>query len=178
MLTLVLGAAVAVAGMPLTDGRDFDAVSGYRIAHYRSVVPFPPEGVRKIEVQEALELLRRQGALFVDVTPAQGGRRDALTGHWALAETHETIPGARWFPDAGRGQLEPVAEAWFLGGMARLLRGSVRPIVVFCLADCWMSWNASMRLRRAGYRDVRWFADGVDGWREKGLMLVNRYPEN
>jgi rhodanese-related sulfurtransferase len=33
-----------------------------------------------------------------------------------------------------------------------------------------------LRLHRAGYRDVRWYADGVDGWREAGLPTVNATP--
>jgi len=170
---------LAAAASPIVDGADFDPVSGYRISHYRAPVPAPPEGVRKIDVHEALELSRHGNALFIDVTPAEGGRREEATGLWVLAEVHKTIPGARWFPEAGRGRLENATEAWFLGGVARLSHGRQgQPVVVFCLADCWMSWNASLRLRRAGHRDVRWLGDGVDGWRDLGLPLTNGRPEN
>lgn len=179
MLRLVLSVVAATTAANFADGQNFDPDSGYRISHYRSVIPGPPEGVRKINVQEALQLHRRRGALFIDVTPAEGGRRNEMTGVWALAEAHQTIPRAHWFPEAGRGQIETAIESRFLGGVARLYHGRRRrPIVVFCLADCWMSWNAALRLRRAGYRDVRWLADGVDGWREKGLMLEDADPEN
>ena len=167
-----------MAAAPIEGARDFDAVSGYRVSHYRALVPAPPEGVRRIDVHEALAL-SRQGMLFVDVTPAEGGRRDEVTGQWVLAGEHSTIPGARWFPEAGRGWLESATEAWFLGGVARLSQHRQnRPIVVFCLADCWMSWNAALRLRRAGHRDVLWFGEGIDGWREMGLQLTKGRPED
>jgi len=51
-----------------------------------------------------------------------------------------------------------------------------RTLIVFCLADCWMSWNAAWRLSRAGYRDVRWFAEGADGWRDLGRPLAPMIP--
>jgi PQQ-dependent catabolism-associated CXXCW motif protein len=50
-------------------------------------------------------------------------------------------------------------------------------IVTFCLADCWMSWNAARRLRSLGYANVWWLAEGTDGWRELGLPLVDTVPE-
>jgi rhodanese-related sulfurtransferase len=40
-----------------------------------------------------------------------------------------------------------------------------------------MSWNAARRLRALGYTDVRWLAEGTDGWREAGLPLVEARPE-
>lgn len=176
MLSFLL--CLVAAAAPLAERADFDAVSGYRVSHYRAPVPAPPEGVRRIGTHEALEL-SQQGMLFIDVTPAEGGRREEMTGRWVLAEVHETIPGARWFPEAGRGRLESATEAWFLSGVARLSKGRHHePIIVFCLADCWMSWNASLRLRRAGYRDVRWFGTGIDGWREMGMPLTSGRPES
>lgn len=45
------------------------------------------------------------------------------------------------------------------------------PIIVFCMADCWMSWNAVQRFRTLGYSSVFWFAEGVDGWLDQGWEL-------
>jgi PQQ-dependent catabolism-associated CXXCW motif protein len=161
-----------------TDPGSFDPVTGYRIAHYRGVVPAAPEGVRRIDDAEVLSLQRHRAALFLDVTPADGGHRDADSGAWHLAEQHETIPGAHWFPEAGRGVVDPAIAAWFDAGVARLAHGEHRrPIVIFCRADCWMSWNAAIRLHRAGYRDVRWYANGADGWRDLGRPLSALTPE-
>ena len=74
-----------------------------------------------------------------------------------------------WAPGIGR---------WFDRGLARLTKGKRNsPIVIFCLADCWMSWNAALRLHRAGYTNVGWFADGIDGWKERGRSIVQVAPE-
>lgn len=156
----------------------FDPVTGYRIAAYRGVVPAPPPGVPRIDDRQAAALQRRGKALFLDVTPAAGGHRDADTGLWHLAEPHATIPGAHWFPEAGRGPADPAIDGWFARGVARLAHGSHdRALVAFCLADCWMSWNASWKLRRLGYRQIFWYANGADGWRDMDRPLVPARPE-
>lgn len=169
---LALMALLIAAASP-----DFDPATGYRITHYRAVVPDAPEGVPRLSTTDTIALLRSK-AILVDVTPAEGGVRDPATGKWRLATPHETIPGAHWFPEAGRGELADGIEPWFLVGVRRLAaRHPGRPIIVFCLADCWMSWNASLRLHRAGVRNIRWFADGADGWREAGRKLVVARPD-
>lgn len=176
LAALLMVLQVASTPMP-ADATVFDPITGYRIGAYRGVVPAPPEGVPRVDVGQAARLKAR-GALFVDVTPAEGGGRHPATGEWRLASVHRTIPGAHWFPEAGRGRPDAAIAAWFDHGLARSVgrRGMSRTIVVFCLADCWMSWNAALRLRRAGYRDVHWFADGVDGWIEAGRGTVLARP--
>lgn len=154
----------------------FDPVLGYRLSHYRGVIPAPPEGVPRLDTAAVARL--RPRAILIDVTPAESAVRDAATGRWTLAEPHASIPGAHWFPEAGRGVPAEGIEPWFLRGIARLHRARPNaPIIVYCLADCWMSWNAALRLHRAGYRDVRWFAEGMDGWREAGLPVAEIVPE-
>ena len=155
----------------------FDISTGYRTALYRAVVPSPPPGVRRIDAKGVAKLLERRGAILVDVYPAEGGVRGPATGRWRLAKEHRTIPGSAWFPEAGRGAPDPAIERWLLTGLTDLVRAKPgRPIVLFCLADCWMSWNASLRLKRAGFKDVRWFGEGADGWRDLGRSLVPITP--
>lgn len=150
---------------------------GYRIAHYRAPVPGAPEGVGRIG-PEAVAKLRADGdAVLIDVLPAEGGHRDE-DGRWHLAVARPSLPGAHWFPETGRGVLAPGVESWFERGVRRLTKGARdRTIVTFCLADCWMSWNAARRLQALGYTHVLWFAEGTDGWREMGLPLVDAVPE-
>ena len=170
MLALLMGLAAAAA----QPDADFDPETGYRIAHYRVVIPHPPEGVPRVTVDEVAKLQ----AILIDVTPTEGGVRDSRTGRWHLSESHQSIPGAHWFPDAGRGRIEPDIERWFLGGVRRLtLQRHEKPIVVFCLADCWMSWNAALRLKRAGFSHVQWLAEGIDGWRESGRIVRTARPQ-
>ncbi|WP_068083225.1 rhodanese-like domain-containing protein [Novosphingobium rosa] len=151
------------------------SADGYRVSHYRGPVPTPPAGVQRITVREVAHMQDR--ALLIDVLPAQGGHRDE-DGTWHLAVPRPSIPGAHWFPEVGRGDLPPTIGHWFEQGVARLVAGDRhRMIVTFCLADCWMSWNAARRLHALGYRNVRWLAEGTDGWRELGLPLVDATPE-
>ena len=173
--TQASGIASATTTLPVES--DFDATTGYRVAHYRAVVPAPPEGVPRIDAAKVVTLMRTRRAVLIDVMPAEGGVRDPVTGDWRLAQPRDSIAGAAWFPEAGRGLPDPGIAQWFAGGIASL-RGKAdsRPLIVFCLADCWMSWNAARRLSKAGYREVYWFADGTDGWAESGGALVRVQP--
>jgi PQQ-dependent catabolism-associated CXXCW motif protein len=164
MLALLLILAIPISPAAAANA-DFDPVTGYRIAHYRGVVPAPPQGVVRIDAAAAQRLWAGRRAVFIDLTPAEGGQRDPVSGAWSLAQMHRSIPRAHWFPEAGRGVPRADIAAWFDRGVARIA-GKHRTIVAFCLADCWMSWNAALRLHRAGHTDVRWFAEGLDGWRD------------
>ncbi|WP_240653220.1 rhodanese-like domain-containing protein [Sphingomonas crocodyli] len=162
-------------GQPAVDP-NFDPVTGYRIAQYRGVVADAPAGVDRITAAQVVALVRDH-AILIDVTPAEGGIRDPQSGRWRLAMPHHTIRGAYWFPEAGRGALAPDIERWFVGGVDRLGgRRRDKTLIVFCLADCWMSWNAARRLKQAGFGDVRWFADGLDGWRDAGQATKRVEP--
>ena len=46
----------------------------------------------------------------------------------------------------------------------------------YCLANCWMSWNAARRAIALGYRNVAWYPDGTDGWAAQHLPLEPRIP--
>lgn len=171
------GGVVQADSRPPAEAPLFDPITGYRMSHYRGVIPSIPEGVRRVDVAQA-HALWQAGAIFIDVNPAPGALRDVETGRWSLAEPHASIPGAHWFAESGRGELDPGIEQAMLLGVRRLAaRHPHRPLVVFCQADCWMSWNAALRLHRAGLPDIRWFADGLDGWKEAGFAVTLTVPE-
>ncbi|KRB86769.1 rhodanese [Sphingomonas sp. Root710] len=166
---LCCGSAMAAAD-PLFDG------DGYRIAHYRGPVSQPPDGVGRIAPSAAARLRPDRDAIFVDVAPAEGAIRDGR--QWRLAAPHRSIPHSHWFPEAGRAPLSPEVAGWFENGVARLAGGDKRRmIIVYCFADCWMSWNAAKRLRALGYSNIWWLAEGSDGWRDLGLPLLTVQPE-
>jgi PQQ-dependent catabolism-associated CXXCW motif protein len=50
-------------------------------------------------------------------------------------------------------------------------------VVLYCLADCWMSWNAAKRAQEIGYSNVAWYREGTDGWFAAGLPLEETAPE-
>lgn len=151
---------------------------GYRAGHYRAPVRQDPGHAGRIALQAAVPLVPDRDALFIDVMPAEGGNRDPVTGKWTLAEKRLSIKGAHWFPEAGRGVVRPDIAVWFERGITRLTRNRRdRMIIVFCRADCWMSWNAARRLAAGGYNNVWWLSEGTDGWTERGLPLVPLLPD-
>lgn len=150
---------------------------GYRTSHYRAPVGAAPIGVARLSTAEVQAMIARHRALLIDVMPAEGGHRDSASGHWTLAVDRPTLPDARWFPEAGRAPLDPPIEQMLRQGIAALHRRHPdATLIVFCRADCWMSWNAARRLRRWGYRHVAWYADGTDGWSERNLPLISARP--
>lgn len=172
---LVMLALLVAAPAPAQDEALFNA-DGYRIAHYRAPVPTAPECVTRITAREASALRPDRDAIFIDVLPAEGGHREP-GGRWRLAVPRASIPGAHWFPEAGRGEPDAVIAAAFEKGVAHLVRRHPhQPLIVFCLSDCWMSWNAARRLHALGHPDVRWLAEGSDGWRDLGLPLQDTVP--
>jgi PQQ-dependent catabolism-associated CXXCW motif protein len=150
----------------------FDA-SGYRTARYRAPVDRPPNPATQIAVSDALRLHPGVDAMFIDVLPAEGAVRDSATGKWTLAAQHETIPGAAWHPETGRGDPDPVLWSGLRQAvLAERAKHPAMPVVVFCRSDCWMSWNAARRLAGEGLGNVRWLAEGI----EAGTTPGGRWP--
>jgi PQQ-dependent catabolism-associated CXXCW motif protein len=111
-----------------------------------------------------LEALLPEQPVLLDVGPAdqrpQGFPNDRL---WL--PTHRSIPGAVWLPGAGQAALDAGREQAFYGRIEELTQGDrSRPIVTFCLPQCWGSWNAGKRLVMEGYTGVHWFPAGIEGW--------------
>lgn len=161
---------------PPTLAEVFDA-NGYRTARYRAPVDRPPSPATRIALRDALKLEPGVDALFIDVLPAEGGARDSVTGIWTLATVHETIPGALWHPETGRGQPDVVLWHGLHDAVAAARETSPgMPVVLFCRTDCWMGWNAARRLARDGFGNVHWLAEGIEGWHEAGRALSKAEP--
>lgn len=173
VLSTVFGAPAAHAG----EADAFDAVTGFRISRYRAPVSEPPEGVRRISIDGLDDLVTRHGALLVDVTPAEGGSVDPVTGRWRLLRQRENIPGSTWLPEVGRGVLDADMDAYLRRELERMTAGDrMRPIIVYCQSDCWMAWNALKRATDLGYRRLYWYPEGVDGWRDHDRAFAPAVP--
>jgi len=168
-------AVLALAAQAVAASPDIDAGSGYRINNYRSPVTLPVQGGRRVDLAE-VDRLVAEGAALVDVMPQRGGY-DPATGAWRMVDRRETIPGAVWLPEVGRGAPDARLVAYFLVQLARATHEDrTRALIFFCMADCWMSWNAVKRASALGYTRVYWFADGTDGWREADRPTVAADP--
>ena len=51
-----------------------------------------------------------------------------------------------------------------------------KPVVIYCLRDCWMSWNAAKRAVAWGYTNIIWYPDGTDGWQAADLAMEQAQP--
>ncbi len=175
LLALLLAPPVAAAPYAEHQARRpelFDPVTGYRIARQRAPTPddIPPPA-RLVDPQEAQALLA-EGALPLDVYAATQARYDDLDGTWLVAEPRLSLPGALWLPETGRGRLSDEMQTYLAHGVATRVPDRATPLLVYCIADCWMSWNAAQRLAAMGYTRVYWFRLGTDGWRDIGGPLV------
>lgn len=171
LLVQPLGARQDGNGQPL-----FDA-DGYRIARYRTPIHVDPRPAPHLALPAALVLEPGRDALFIDVMPVESGVRDAASGRWTLTGEHLTIPGAVWHPETGRAPVDPLLWRALEQTIqrARRKRPSL-PVIVFCRADCWMSWNAARRLAAGGFDNVWWLAEGTDGWSVAGRELDVAQP--
>jgi PQQ-dependent catabolism-associated CXXCW motif protein len=157
----------------------FHPATGFRIDRQRAPVPDDvPPPVRVADTQDVANL-SSSGAVLLDVYAAFNSRFDELDGRWLVSKPHRSIPGAVWLPETGRGVLEPQMSDYLETNLGELTGGNPSTsIVVFCVSDCWMSWNASQRIAGLGYANVYWYPPGVDGWEEAGhdLEIVEPVP--
>lgn len=151
----------------------------YRMNDFRSPVPATLKGARVVDPAQAEDLWEqaKDGAVFIDVYPKPPKPKLPEGTVWREPK-HESIKHAFWLANVGFGVLSKEFDAYFREGLARLTGGDkAKTIVFFCLRDCWMSWNAAKRALEYGYRDVVWFPDGTDGWKDFGLPTAIIQPE-
>jgi PQQ-dependent catabolism-associated CXXCW motif protein len=150
---------------------------GYRLDDYRAPTPATVAGRAVLDTAAAQRLWQSHAAVFIDVLPAPR-RPEALPAGaiWA-PQPHRDISGSTWLPDVGRGALTPRLEAWFRANLERLSGGDRKATLVFyCLADCWMSWNATKRAIAWGYDASLWYGEGTDGWEAAHLPIEEATP--
>ena len=117
--------------------------------------------------------LHGQGVPFLDTLPRRKKPPNLPAGTIWVDEVHQTIIGATWLYDTGYDRISSVEETRLSDGLARATAGDkAAPVVIFCKADCWMSWNAANRAVAQGYTGVNWYPEGVDGWVMAGGDLV------
>ena len=151
--------------------------AGYRQDDYRAPTPATIAGGTAVTTAELQALLPEGDVLLVDVLPRQKRPDNLPASTLWLPKPRQNIPGSVWLPEVGRGALSPEVERYFRDNLERLTAGDrARPIVIYCLADCWMSWNAAKRAIELGYSRVYWYRDGTDGWTAAGLPTALSEP--
>lgn len=168
---LLGGVAVIGVGAPPPEP------DSYRTSNYRAPTPVTLNGAPALSTEEAARLWKSGAAIFVD-TLARPPRPAGLPAStiWHPKPRYD-IPGSIWLADTGYGELPAIMEAYFADALRAATGGDHdRTIVFYCLANCWMSWNAARRAEALGYPKSRWYRDGTDGWAAGGLPLTLREP--
>jgi PQQ-dependent catabolism-associated CXXCW motif protein len=151
--------------------------TGYRTENYRAPTPATLAGARVISTVEAERLWRDLAAVFIDVLPRAPRPANLPAGTIWRDKPRLDIPGSTWLPDTGYGELARVTQDYLRTNVDRATGGDrTKLIVVYCLRDCWMSWNAARRILSMGYVNVAWYPDGTDGWTEMLLPVAEVQP--
>ena len=180
-------------GVPLLDnqGRPIEAAAGarqgalegvpepegFRMEAYRAPVPATLAGATTVGTAELRALLETEAPVLIDVLPAPRPPEDRAGLRLWRPKPRDNIPGSVWLPNVGYGELSAEFQAYFEDNLERLTGGDrSRRLVIYCQADCWMSWNAAKRAIRSGYDNVVWYPEGTDGWAAAGLPLEPAEP--
>ena len=149
----------------------------YRLEDYRAPVPDTVPGADVLHIPAMQALVAQQDAILIDVLPAPRRPLGMRQGIPWLPVPHPSLPGSLWWPEIGRGEISDSVAGRLRQRLTEVTQGNLgRVVVFFCLADCWMSWNAARRAGEMGFR-AAWFPEGVDGWQAAGLPTENTLPE-
>jgi PQQ-dependent catabolism-associated CXXCW motif protein len=175
VVRMVLATIVLTAGAYAAEVAE---PTGYRLDDYRAATPSTLYGGRVVATEEVEKIWRSHSASFIDVLPRPPRPKTLPEGTVWHDKPRLDIPGSIWLPDTGYGELAPSMADYFVEGLQRATGGDkTKLLVLYCLTDCWMSWNAAKRALSLGYSNVAWYRDGTDGWSAAGLPLQNATPE-
>lgn len=156
---------------------NFDPENGLRIHHYTDPVPDTVPGGTVLDTESVKKLINETDVVLIDVLSISGVRYDELDGSWPDYEPRYNIPGSMWLPNVGYGRPSADMLKYFLDTVAKATDGvKGRSVLIYCVSDCWMGWNAVQHLARAGYTNVYWSPTGTDGWSEVGYELQLTEP--
>jgi PQQ-dependent catabolism-associated CXXCW motif protein len=166
-----LGALVLAGGAAAGQTPSADEPESYRSENYRSRTPATLRGARVVSTLEAQAIWSEGSAAFIDVLPDFPPPPDLPAGTLWRGQQRFNIPGR------GYGELSPAADGYLKTGLERITGGDrTKSLVIYCLRDCWMSWNAAKRAVIWGYTGVIWYPEGTDGWQDAGLPLEEAKP--
>src|SRR5215469_15252984 len=173
----VILAPVALFGAGVRGEDAAQEPAGYRNDNYRAPTPATLAGARVVTTAQADALWQDKAAIFVDVMPRAPRPPNLPPGTIWRDRPRLNIPGSIWLPDTGYGELAPVTEDYLRRNLERATGGDrTKLLVVYCLRDCWMSWNAAKRVLALGYANVAWYPEGTDGWTDALLPVVDARP--
>jgi PQQ-dependent catabolism-associated CXXCW motif protein len=169
--------AVLSAGQVYAEADAPPEPSEYRLSDYRSPTPDSLTGANTVSDSNAMALWKAKEALFIDVMPRPVRPANLPAGTVWRQPGRQNIPGSAWLPNTGYGVLSDPIANYFADNLLRLTGGDKeKPVLIYCLENCWMSWNAAKRAIGLGYRHVYWYPAGTDGWTRIGGPLEEAEP--
>jgi PQQ-dependent catabolism-associated CXXCW motif protein len=175
---LALAALALAAFTPAFAQETVSEPAEYRAENYRAPVPATLSGARVLSTADAEAIWRAKSGVFIDVLPRVPKPKNLPEGTVWRDKPRFAIPGSVWLPDTGYGVLSSPTEDYLRQGLARASNDKKATLlVIYCQADCWMSWNAAKRVLSYGYPNVAWYPEGTDGWGRANLPLVESQPE-
>ena len=175
---VVISGMLALAGMPSRcDAQATAEPDHYRTDDYRAPTPTTLKGARVITTAQAHAIWRAGAGAFVDAMPDVPRPANLPAGTIWRGKQRLNIPGSTWLADTGYGELSAAVEDYLRSGLEGITGGDrAKLLVIYCLRDCWMSWNVAKRAISWGYSNVAWYPDGTDGWQDAGLPLSEAVP--
>jgi PQQ-dependent catabolism-associated CXXCW motif protein len=176
LASLILAAFTFAA--PASAQEDVLEPDSYRTENYRTPVPATLAGAHVLTTAEAEAIWRTKTGVFIDVLPHAPKPRNLPAGTIWRDKPRLNIPGSIWLPDTGYGKLAEATEDYLRHGLAQASGGNnAMLLVIYCQANCWMSWNAAKRALSYGYPNVAWYPLGTDGWERANLPMTESQPE-
>jgi quinoprotein dehydrogenase-associated probable ABC transporter substrate-binding protein/PQQ-dependent catabolism-associated CXXCW motif protein len=150
---------------------------GYRMEKYRAPVPATLAGATVLTTAALRQLIAERHPILIDVLPKTRKPKDRAAEQVWVEPPRENIPGSVWLPNTGYGELSSEFAAYFRDQLDRLTGGDkAKPLVFYCDANCWMSWNAAKRaMQELGYTSVHWYPEGASGWKQAGQQVVEAH---
>jgi PQQ-dependent catabolism-associated CXXCW motif protein len=173
---LLLALAIQAFAGPAWSG-GVEEPAGYRMDEYKAPVPDTLHGAKVVDTKEAEGLWREKKAVFIDVMPNTPKPANLPAGTIWKGKVRQDIPGSIWLANVGYGAIPDETADYFRQGLeAATVSDKSRPILFYCMTDCWMSWNAAKRAVEWGYSSVIWYPPGADGWESADLPLEENQP--
>ncbi|MES9815387.1 MAG: PQQ-dependent catabolism-associated CXXCW motif protein [Candidatus Thiodiazotropha sp.] len=178
VLLLLATSMTAYASAALQENPEHFSADGYRIAEFRAPVPDSVPAGTTITTEQLHALIKQQNVVLIDVMPTPVKPKDRPDNLLWLPPARRNIPESHWLPNVGYGALSDELDSYFKQNLKQLSNGDKGTrIVLYCLADCWMSWNAAKRAATEyGYSGIYWYPSGTTGWEAAGLPLEKSEP--
>ncbi|NVK30501.1 MAG: PQQ-dependent catabolism-associated CXXCW motif protein [Gammaproteobacteria bacterium] len=152
--------------------------AGFRVKRFRAPLAKVHPDAITLNAQTLHELLQQtEPPVLIDVQAITVRPESELFGRvWLPSFKRRNIPGSIWLPNIGYPELEPWMQRFLERGLETFAPDPSKPVVFYCVADCWLSWNAIIHAKHLGYSKLYWLAEGSDGWEVAGFELTSAEP--